>query len=115
MKADNKDAWLAIGRRIKEERERRRLTQHALADAAGLSDKFISNLERGSRQPATKSLQAIAGALGIEPKDLYTGVPSTYKPLDADLAQLASILKDASPKDRAVAIRMVKSLIQHKK
>jgi transcriptional regulator with XRE-family HTH domain len=115
MKADKKDAWLAIGRRIKEERKRRGLTQHALADAADLSDKFISNIERGSRQPATKTLQAIAGALQLEPKDLYTDVPSTYKPLDSDLAQLASLLKDASADDRAAAISLIRALVRRKK
>ena len=115
MKAEKKDAWLAIGRRIREERKRRGLTQHALADAANLSDKYISNLERGARQPATKSLQAIAGAMRIEPKDLYNGVPSTFNPLDSDLAQLASLLKDASSDDRSAAITLVRALVRRKK
>lgn len=113
--AEKKAAWTALGRRIMEERKRRGLTQRALADAAQLTDRYISNIECGQRQPAPKALQAIAGALNIQPRDLYTGVPATYKPLDADLAQLASILKDASAEDRAIVIRMVRSLVQHKK
>lgn len=112
MKGEKHDAWAALGRRIKEERERRGLTQQALADAANLSDRYISNLENGDRQPGPKALQAIAGALKIEPKDLYVNVPATYKPLDADLAQLASILKDASPQERAKVIEVVRTLIR---
>lgn len=115
MTPDKKDAWAVIGRRIKEEREKRGLTQRALADAADITDKFVSNIERGSRQPATKTLQAIAGALKIELKDLFAGVPSTHKPLDADLATLASILRDASPTDRARAIDIVRSLVKPRK
>ncbi len=115
MKAEKNDAWSALGRRIKEERKRRGLTQRALADAADLSDRYISNLEQGVRQPAPRAIQAIAGALRIEPKDLYSDVPSTHNPLDADLTALASILKDASPSDRARAIDVVRSLVKPRK
>mgnify|MGYP000224445800 CR=1 FL=1 len=113
--SDTRAAWTALGRRIKEERKRRGLTQRALAAAAQLTDRYISNIECGQRQPAPKARQAIAGALHIQPRDLYSGVPATYKSLDADLVQLASILKDATAEDRAIVIRMVRSLISHKK
>lgn len=115
MKAAKDDAFSAIGRRIREERKRRGLTQRALADATGLSDRYISNLEQGVRQPAPRTVQSIAGALGIQPRDLYANVPSIYKPLDADLTALASILKDASPADRARAIDVVRSLVRPSK
>ena len=115
MKAEKHDDWAALGRRIKEERERRGLTQRALADAADLSDRYISNLERGQRWPGTKALQAISGALRIQPAELYAGVPSTYKPLDSAVAELASLLKDASADQRATAIRVVRALVGRKK
>lgn len=113
--ADKKAPWTALGRRIKEERKRRGLTQRALADAAQLTDRYISNIECGQRQPAPKALQAIAGALRIEPRDLYTGVPSTHNPLDGDLSQLASILKDATADQRAAAINVVRALVRKKR
>lgn len=115
MKEQNKDAWPSVGQRIREERKRRGLTQRALADAVDLSEQFICNLERGSRMPATQTLQAIAGALQIKVEDLLIGLPSTFKPLDADLTALASILKDASPQDRARVINVARSLVKPKK
>ena len=115
MKAENISEWAALGRRIKEERERRGLTQRALADEADLSDRYISNLERGQRSPAPKALQAIAGALQIQPSDLFIGVPSTHKPLDADLSRLASILRDASDTDRETVIDFARSFVRRKR
>lgn len=115
MKAENRDEWAALGRRIKEERERRGLTQRALADTADLSDRYISNLEGGQRSPGPKALQAIAGALQIQVSDLFAGVPSTYKPLDAGLSRLASILKDASIEDRETVIEFARSFVRRKR
>lgn len=115
MKDENKSALPSVGKRIREERRRRGLTQRALADAIEMSEQFISNLERGSRMPATKTLQAIAGALQIKVEDLFAGTPTTVKPLDADLTALASILRDASPQDRARVINVARSLIKPKK
>ena len=115
MKAEKHDEWAALGRRIKEERERRGLTQRALADASNRSDRYISNLERGQRSPAPKTLQAIAGALKILPSDLFAGVPSTHKPIDADLSRLASILRDASVEDRETVIDFARSFVRRKR
>ena len=115
MKVGKNDEWAALGHRIKAERERRGLTQRALADAANLSDRYISNLEGGQRSPGPKALQAIAGALQIQPSALFTGVPSTHIPLDADLSRLASILRDASGEDRETVIDFARSFVRRKR
>ena len=49
-----------IGTRIKEERERVRLTQAALADAIGVTSRSIINWEMGTAQPPASALAAIA-------------------------------------------------------
>lgn len=54
--------------------ERRRLekgwTQSQLAKAAGLSQRTVSLLERGKRQPRPGNIALLASALGCLPKDL---------------------------------------------
>jgi transcriptional regulator with XRE-family HTH domain len=115
MKAEKRDEWAALGRRIRKEREQRGLTQRALADAADLSDRYISNLEGGQRSPSPKALQAIAGALQIQLGELFKDVPTTYKPFDADLSRLASILKDASGEDRETVIDFARSFVRRKR
>ncbi len=113
MKSE-KSAW-SVGLKIKDERKRRGLTQRDLADATGLSEQFISNLERGQRHPGTKTLRAIAGVLKIQPAELYSDMPSTHNPLDPVLAKLGSILKDASAEDRARVVDVARSLVRPKK
>lgn len=51
-------------------RKERGLTQRALADAAGLSQALIAELERGKHPPSRSSLAKIAAALGTDPSTL---------------------------------------------
>ncbi len=50
---------------LKAERLRRKLSQEALANKAGLSVSYISMLERGQRTPPLDTLESIARALSV--------------------------------------------------
>jgi transcriptional regulator with XRE-family HTH domain len=55
---------MTIGDRIKALRKRRRLTQHELAERAGLTQAHISQLEAGAREnPQANVVLALARAL----------------------------------------------------
>jgi transcriptional regulator with XRE-family HTH domain len=54
-----------IGRKIRTERKRRRLSLEDLSDASGVSTGLISTLERGKANPSFSTLVALARALGI--------------------------------------------------
>jgi DNA-binding XRE family transcriptional regulator len=51
-------------------REYRAMTQEALSQAAKVSTGYISQIERGTRQPSKKALAAFAAALELDPEDL---------------------------------------------
>jgi transcriptional regulator with XRE-family HTH domain len=68
-----------IGRRVRELRQRRGLTQAKLARGAGLNQGFISEIERGHRNPSHASLHALASALQVAPAALLS---SSYRPLN---------------------------------
>ncbi len=51
-------------------RQYRGLTQKALADAAKVSASYVSQIERGTRQPSQKALAAFAAALNLDIEDL---------------------------------------------
>lgn len=51
-------------------REHRGLTQAGLAEAAGTSDQYISQIERGDRDIGKKLLPKLAVALAIDSEDL---------------------------------------------
>jgi transcriptional regulator with XRE-family HTH domain len=60
-----------LGQRIKRARERRGLTQVALAQNAGVSLVYVKKLEAGTRQsPSLPVLERIAKALGVKLVDL---------------------------------------------
>jgi transcriptional regulator with XRE-family HTH domain len=68
---------LPVGERLRAIRLLRRRTLKEVADAAGVSESFVSQLERGRTNGSVASLQRIAAALGIEVSDLFAtnGVP----------------------------------------
>ncbi|HEU5036214.1 MAG TPA: helix-turn-helix transcriptional regulator [Nocardioides sp.] len=64
----------AVGRELREER---RTTGRTLADVAGdagVSTQYLSEVERGLKEPSSEVLGAVAGALGLRLVDLTTRV-----------------------------------------
>lgn len=64
----------AFGRNIRQRREARHLTQETLAELAGLDRTYISDIERGSRNPGIKNVVRLARALGVSAAKLLEGV-----------------------------------------
>ena len=63
----------ALGSTIRRVRHGRELTLVRLADLAGLSHPFLSQLERGLARPSMASLDRIAAALGTSAVELLAG------------------------------------------
>ena len=60
-----------LGRHLRSTRRRRGLTLAALAAQAGMSESFLSQLERGRTGASLDSLQRLTQALGIRVADLF--------------------------------------------
>jgi transcriptional regulator with XRE-family HTH domain len=56
---------------IRQERERKKMSQTQLAILAGLSNSLVSEFERGVRRPWPKARTAIAKALGVSETELF--------------------------------------------
>jgi transcriptional regulator with XRE-family HTH domain len=61
-----------FGRRLRELRQSRDLTQEALAEAADLSGNYISDLELGLKVPSLTIIVRLSQALDIGSADLLT-------------------------------------------
>jgi transcriptional regulator with XRE-family HTH domain len=59
-----------FGQVLREQRLSRELSQEELALAADVDRTFVSQMERGIRQPTITTLIKLAGALGIQPSTL---------------------------------------------
>lgn len=66
------DMRLLVGRNVKRIRIARGLTQEELAERSGFSQQYLSDLERGRRNPTIVSLWELAQALDATPVDLIT-------------------------------------------
>ncbi len=60
-----------VGRHLRRARRRRGLTLAALAAQAGISESFLSQVERGRAGASLDSLQRVTHALGIRVADLF--------------------------------------------
>jgi transcriptional regulator with XRE-family HTH domain len=61
----------SIGEYIREQRQRAKISLRQLADAAGVSNPYLSQIERGLRKPSAEILQQIAKGLRISAEALY--------------------------------------------
>ena len=77
-----------LGRRIRLLRTSRRLTQERLGEMAGLSYKFIGEMERGAVNSSIDSLAGIAQALGVNIGDLFPREPDIFSNLNDKDVQL---------------------------
>ncbi len=56
----------ALARAIKRHRSRQRLSQEALAEAAGVHHTYVGLVERGERNPTIDVAERLARALGVK-------------------------------------------------
>jgi len=65
------DAAAEVGAFIRQQREVARMSIRKLADVAGVSNPYLSQIERGLRRPSAEILQQVADALRISVESLY--------------------------------------------
>jgi transcriptional regulator with XRE-family HTH domain len=88
-----------LGEFIREQRRQDRLSLRKLSELAGISNPYLSQIERGLRKPSAEILQAIAKGLRISAETLYVraGILDEREE-DEDL--VAQILRDPSINER---------------
>jgi transcriptional regulator with XRE-family HTH domain len=83
-----------LGSFIREQRNGMRISLRNLAKQAGVSNPYLSQIERGLRRPSAEILQAIAKALQISAETLYVQAGILDEKVPPDLRQ--AILADRS-------------------
>src|SRR5688572_32155360 len=69
---DSDDQLHAFGEFVRAQRRLAQVSQRNLARMSGVSDSYLSQIERGNYRPSPQVLKALATAFGLEPKQLYT-------------------------------------------
>jgi transcriptional regulator with XRE-family HTH domain len=61
-----------VGAYIRDQRRKAQLSLRKLAERSGVSNPYLSQIERGLRQPSAKILKGIATALEVSAETLFT-------------------------------------------
>lgn len=89
-----------LGEYLREQRRSAQLSLRQLADAAGVSNPYLSQIERGLRKPSAEILQQLAKALRISAETLYVQAGILDERERDGLEVPAAILTDPSINER---------------
>jgi transcriptional regulator with XRE-family HTH domain len=65
-----------LGKNVRHYRQLRGMTQEELAHSADMKRTYVSDMERGKRNPSVRALGRLAEALTVEPMELLRSGPS---------------------------------------
>lgn len=100
--------YKAIGKRVREARKRKGMTQSSLAEKANLSDTLISHIERGATKLSLPSIISIANALDTSVDSLLMDVVDRSE-VEFDKA-FSLLIAGLSPSERSLIYNVCKSI-----
>lgn len=100
----------AVGRRIKEYREKSGLTQEALAEMVSLSPGYLSSVERGVGFPSVETLVAILNCIGASADEIFIDVVDNA--CNAKASLLSAKITDLPGNERRRILNVVETMIQ---
>ncbi len=115
MKEELEQRWHELGEFIRDQRRvthlsLRKLSEMAhLAERAGISNPYLSQIERGLRKPSAEILQQIARALEISSETLYVRAGILEEREGADLVAEIRRDPDLSEEQKKTLIRIYSS------
>ena len=65
---------VAFGKRIRQLRQKKKLSQEKYADLCGLHVTYIGGIERGTRNVSLINIVKLARGLGVKPGELFRGI-----------------------------------------
>lgn len=102
-----------VGEFIREQRERADLSLRRLAERAGISNPYLSQIERGMRRPSAEILKRLSRALEISAESLYTKAglidegpepPTVVEAVDSD--------RRLTPRQKQVLLDLYRALVE---
>src|SRR6476619_805256 len=79
----------AVGHELREERHRQERTLAHVAEHAGGSTQYLSEVGRGRKEPSSEILGAVSGALGLRLVDLTSRVSRSLRSVDGPVCLAA--------------------------
>lgn len=101
--------YFLLGKRLASARKSRNMTQEALAEATGLTNNFISNIETGRSIPSLETISKLCNALDITPNDLMLGTSTKSEQYMQD--ELWEDIKKCTPSQKRLLHTILKAIL----
>jgi transcriptional regulator with XRE-family HTH domain len=98
-----------VGQFIRQQRQRSAMSLRKLADLAGISNPYLSQIERGLRRPSADILKSVAKGLSISAETLYERaglIEQRERPTVVDAIEADS---DLTPKQKQALVQVYRS------
>ena len=102
---------LALGKRIKEARNKLKLTQDALAEKANISNVYLGEIERGTKIPSVPVLVDLAQALNVSADYLLLDSLNSANTIINN--EITDKLDKLTPKQRKTALDILNAYINN--
>ncbi len=114
MTGKRPDPYATLGEFIKRQRELSQLSVRQLAELCGISNPYLSQIERGLRMPSSMILQSLAKGLRISAETLYTqaGILDPQDAEESDVVKAVMHDPELSARQREMLIDMYRSFRQ---
>ena len=104
------DRARGVGEFIRDQRNAARLSLRNVAKSAGISNPYLSQIERGLRKPSAEILGQIARALRISAETLYVEAGILEERGEADLEDAIRRTPDLSDEQRQALLNVYRSM-----
>ena len=111
MSVSRPDPYVNLGKFIKRQRELAQLSVRQLADLCGISNPYLSQIERGLRTPSSMILQSLSKGLRMSAETLYAqaGIIDPQDAEESDVVKAVLHDPDLSARQREMMIDMYRS------
>lgn len=103
-----------LGKRIRQERLKNKLTQEQLAEMIDVSTTYIGFIERGERSVTLEKIIDISAILHVSVDTLISPSPNG-SPEESQTSELNNLWKTASPDERELILSLIRSVLNYKK
>ncbi|MDF2923636.1 MAG: hypothetical protein K0R57_2550 [Paenibacillaceae bacterium] len=99
-----------LGERIRKIRKEKDLSQEQLGERAGLSEKYIGQVERGEKNLTIESQYKIAHGLNLTLEELFRSLDPIVR--EDSLGELLELLINRSKSDHKMILRIAKAIFE---
>src|SRR5437762_7724110 len=115
MQGPDEQMLAAFGEFVRAQRQLAQVSQRNLAKMSGVSDSYLSQIERGNYRPSPQVVKALAQAFGLEPRQLYTMlgfIDEETDPSQRTVEQAIQLDPKLEPAQKDALIRVYRSFLE---